>query len=145
MEPEIVTSSSTASPFTSVSFLRVAFSPAPQNRIEPSTHLSQHLQNRSWPLAMRFAELKVGLAFGGLRYSSYLCRYKRSRSGAVVARWAHNPKVTGSSPVSATNDRRIPHWECVFFCCPYAMVCAERGEEEWDSRCFRSLRTKAVR
>ena len=25
-----------------------------------------------------------------------------SRSGAVVARWAHNPKVAGSSPVSAT-------------------------------------------
>ena len=27
----------------------------------------------------------------------------KSRSGAVVARWAHNPKVIGSSPVSATN------------------------------------------
>ncbi len=26
-----------------------------------------------------------------------------SRSGAVVARWAHNPKVVGSSPASATN------------------------------------------
>ena len=25
-----------------------------------------------------------------------------SRGGAVVARWAHNPKVTGSSPVPAT-------------------------------------------
>ena len=24
------------------------------------------------------------------------------RGGAVVARWAHNPKVTGSSPVPAT-------------------------------------------
>ena len=24
------------------------------------------------------------------------------RGGAVVARWAHNPKVAGSSPVSAT-------------------------------------------
>ena len=28
-----------------------------------------------------------------------------SRSGAVVARWAHNPKVTGSSPVSATKKK----------------------------------------
>ena len=28
-----------------------------------------------------------------------------SRSGAVVARWAHNPKVIGSSPVSATNKK----------------------------------------
>ena len=72
---------------------------------------------------MRFAELKVGLAFGGLRYSSYLCRYKRSRSGAVVARWAHNPKVTGSSPVSATNDRRIPHWSAFFFVV-YRLWCA---------------------
>ena len=25
------------------------------------------------------------------------------RGGAVAARWAHNPKVTGSSPVPATN------------------------------------------
>ena len=32
----------------------------------------------------------------------YFCTHNRSRSGAVVARWAHNPKVIGSSPVSAT-------------------------------------------
>ena len=25
------------------------------------------------------------------------------RGGAVVARWAHNPKVVGSSPAPATN------------------------------------------
>ena len=30
-----------------------------------------------------------------------------SRSGAVVARWAHNPKVIGSNPVSATKLKRI--------------------------------------
>ena len=48
-----------------------------------------------------------GGVFGLLRYSSYLCRYKRPRSGAVVARWAHNPKVTGSSPVSATMIREV--------------------------------------
>ena len=27
-----------------------------------------------------------------------------SRSGAVVARWAHNPKVIGSNPFSATKE-----------------------------------------
>ena len=26
----------------------------------------------------------------------------KSRDGAVVARWAHNPKVAGSSPAPAT-------------------------------------------
>ncbi len=42
--------------------------------------------------------------FGGCRITSYLCTHKTttSRDGAVVARWAHNPKVTGSSPVPAT-------------------------------------------
>ena len=28
---------------------------------------------------------------------------KTVRGGAVVARWAHNPKVIGSNPVPATN------------------------------------------
>ena len=32
---------------------------------------------------------------------------KTSRSGAVVARWAHNPKVIGSNPFSATT--RLKH------------------------------------
>ena len=32
----------------------------------------------------------------------YLCTHKISRSGAVVARWAHNPKVVRSSRASAT-------------------------------------------
>ena len=32
---------------------------------------------------------------------------KTSRSGAVVARWAHNPKVVGSSPTSATKAARL--------------------------------------
>ena len=29
------------------------------------------------------------------------------RGGAVVARWAHNPKVGGSNPPSATNDNSL--------------------------------------
>ncbi len=28
----------------------------------------------------------------------------RPRDGAVVARWAHNPKVAGSSPAPATKE-----------------------------------------
>ena len=31
-----------------------------------------------------------------------LLQYKTTRDGAVVARWAHNPKVVGSSPAPAT-------------------------------------------
>ncbi len=39
-----------------------------------------------------------------------------SRGGAVVARWAHNPKVTGSSPVPATkNDIRINRVSFIFY------------------------------
>ena len=37
---------------------------------------------------------------------------KTSRGGAVVARWAHNPKVAGSSPAPATR-RRVPRG-CAF-------------------------------
>ncbi len=29
-----------------------------------------------------------------------------SRGGAVAARWAHNPKVVGSNPASATKERK---------------------------------------
>ena len=32
---------------------------------------------------------------------------KTSRSGAVVARWAHNPKVIGSNPFSATTAQAL--------------------------------------
>ncbi len=45
--------------------------------------------------------------FGGSEKSPYLCSVKRkSRGGAVVARWAHNPKVVGSSPAPATDESR---------------------------------------
>ena len=46
--------------------------------------------------------------FGSLECNIYLCTRNQemiatiSRSGAVVARWAHNPKVAGSSPAPAT-------------------------------------------
>ena len=34
----------------------------------------------------------------------YLC-IRKSRGGAVVARWAHNPEVVGSNPAPATNTK----------------------------------------
>ncbi len=33
-----------------------------------------------------------------------IIKFKILRGGAVAARWAHNPKVTGSSPVPATKE-----------------------------------------
>ena len=39
--------------------------------------------------------------------SVYLCTQKTSRDGAVVARWAHNPKVAGSSPAPATKFKVV--------------------------------------
>jgi hypothetical protein len=35
-----------------------------------------------------------------------VCGKGKSRDGAVVARRAHNPKVTGSSPVPATKEEK---------------------------------------
>ena len=49
--------------------------------------------------------------FGSLECNIYLCTRNQemiatiSRSGAVVARWAHNPKVVSSSLASATKKR----------------------------------------
>ena len=42
----------------------------------------------------------------------YICTSQTVRGGAEVARWAHNPKVTGSSPVPATDKkpRRKPRF-----------------------------------
>ena len=52
--------------------------------------------------------------FGSLECNIYLCTRNQemiatiSRSGAVVARWAHNPKVVSSSLASATKERGCP-------------------------------------
>ncbi len=49
--------------------------------------------------------------FGSLKCNVYLCTRNQemiatiSRSGAVVARWAHNPKVVSSSLASATEEK----------------------------------------
>ena len=47
----------------------------------------------------------IGDIFCRFGKSVYLCTQKTSRDGAVVARWAHNPKVVGSNPASATKLR----------------------------------------
>ena len=51
---------------------------------------------------------------GETQISLCLC-CQLSRDGAVVARRAHNPKVTGSSPVPAT-DKSFKHSLEAFFC-----------------------------
>ncbi len=37
------------------------------------------------------------------------------RGGAVVARWAHNPKVVGSSPAPATKEKSSIRWLLFLF------------------------------
>ena len=37
------------------------------------------------------------------------------RGGAVVARWAHNPKVGGSNPPSATKKKTLALYAGVFY------------------------------
>ena len=43
----------------------------------------------------------MGDFFCQFKKSLYLC-IRKSRGGAVVARWAHNPEVVGSNPAPAT-------------------------------------------
>ena len=46
--------------------------------------------------------------FAGLKKTPYLCTSFETapRGGAVVARWAHNPKAGGSIPSPATKSNR---------------------------------------
>ena len=59
--------------------------------------------------------------FGSLECNIYLCTRNQemiatiSRSGAVVARWAHNPKVVSSSLASATK-KKVSEKDAFFFC-----------------------------
>ena len=52
----------------------------------------------------------MGVFFCQLKKSLYLC-IRKSRGGAVVARWAHNPEVVGSNPAPAT---KIKSCLCLF-------------------------------
>lgn len=56
-----------------------------------------------------YGGLKLVKSFGCLVRSVYLCTTETSRSRAVVAHRAHNPKVVGSSPASATKHREVHH------------------------------------
>ena len=57
----------------------------------------------------------MGRIFCYVDKSAYLCTNKTSRDGAVVARWAHNPKVAGSSPAPATKIKVVT--TATFFYC----------------------------
>ena len=51
---------------------------------------------------------------------AYLCTHLMKTDRGVeqlVARWAHNPKVIGSSPISATKGSRLK-FETAFICLP---------------------------
>ena len=61
---------------------------------------------------------------------AYLCTRNRerlltSRSGAVVARWAHNPKVVCSNQASATHQKEESRKVFFLFCFPPSR-CAKR-------------------
>ena len=59
-------------------------------------------------------ENKVAILFAG---TDKKCTFvlQTSRDGAVVARWAHNPKVIGSSPVPATKQKEVSEMKPLFF------------------------------
>lgn len=56
------------------------------------------------------------LFFCQTQKKQYLC-IRKSRGGAVVARWAHNPEVVGSNPAPATKQKSFSQLrlELLFF------------------------------
>ena len=64
---------------------------------------------------------------------AYLCTRNRerlltSRSGAVVARWAHNPKVVCSNQASATHQKEESRKVFFLFCFPSVSFLAGQNE-----------------
>ena len=51
---------------------------------------------------------------GDLIYSSIFANLNRGVE-QLVARWAHNPKVAGSSPVPATREKRVKGLSFLFY------------------------------
>ena len=47
-----------------------------------------------------------------IKVPTFAPRKTTSRGGAVVARWAHNPKVAGSSPAPATKKSLVTDTGC---------------------------------
>ena len=59
--------------------------------------------------------MKYFLDFAYILWYSYQAK-EISRSGAGEARRAHNPKVVGSNPASATSNKRHPiGWRFLFY------------------------------
>ena len=61
------------------------------------------MQPLRWPVRL---SVRTPGFHPGKRGSTPLRATNKSRDGAVVARRAHNPKVTGSSPVPATKREK---------------------------------------
>ena len=58
------------------------------------------------------------LKFCQYQKRQYLC-IRKSRGGAVVARWAHNPEVVGSNPAPATKTKSFSRlWLKLLFLSP---------------------------
>ena len=68
----------------------------------------------------------------------------RSRSGAVVARWAHNPNVVRSSRASATNRKEIVKSNFLFLF-QYISRCVARGAHIRQLTDVRSSRASATK
>ena len=68
----------------------------------------------------------IGDIFCRFEKSVYLCTQKTSRDGAVVARWAHNPKVAGSSPAPATKFKVVIMTTFFYLHKTFIFVCMKR-------------------
>ncbi len=58
----------------------------------------------------------MGDLFCQFQKTLYLC-IRKSRGGAVVARWAHNPEVVGSNPAPATKIKSFSILSLKLFFC----------------------------
>ena len=77
-----------------------------------------------------YGGLKLVKSFGCLVRSVYLCTTETSRSRAVVAHRAHNPKVVGSSPASATIKNSRFHQKTAVFS-NFLVVTKVTGPTTW--------------
>ena len=66
-------------------------------------------------LACLFMFVKLCLKMKNLAQNILPC-IRKSRGGAVVARWAHNPEVVGSNPAPATKIKSLSRLRLRPFC-----------------------------
>ncbi len=92
------------------------------------------MQPLRWPVRL---SVRTPGFHPGKRGSTPLRATNKSRDGAVVARRAHNPKVTGSSPVPATKKEKSPE-TVTFFILPQFKAIENKGILREKSFTFRS-------